>query len=393
MVHSSIVTETIRAWYKREEWIAVLLTFMFFYSVVLLIIAYILGLGLGGNIVSPPDTCIKLPDTYRGYLEKLNWLLYPLFWTLIAVPVHFTWHPFFHAWEDIKISGVLHISNEKKISEKSFSDFEQRLQRFRKYLFTVALIMSLLVNFWDMRDLLLKWYCIKTDQGQLVMTIAKNPKMLYSAAEYDFTIASIIQENNNVYGNAYSSSVTRRTNFIFNLLAYLQQIVIAAIGFFVLFQVLFHCFIFWFLEKLKCVNLDNFEIIMDPKSPLHEFGLERWNYALNNIYWVFSLGMFIPIISRASQHSGKISLDVGQIILQVCVPLLIALPMILTILGRQQRLLKLWELLRTDKELATMYHNQRLWPLDKNWVSKFGIILTFFLLSYFLGVNLLSVLN
>jgi len=55
---------------------------------------------------------------------------------------------------------------------------------------------------------------------------------------------------------------------------------------------------------------------------------------------------------------------------------------------------QLWSQTRTaEKELVDSYHKQRLWPLNKNWVSNLGIIVTFLMLSYLLGVSLLSLVG
>jgi hypothetical protein len=70
------------------------------------------------------------------------------------------------------------------------------------------------------------------------------------------------------------------------------------------------------------------------------FGLESWNQAWNNVYWVFSLVLLVPIASKRAQTVE--TPDLAQIVLQYDGPALIAAPMVATIIARQQRLPDLW---------------------------------------------------
>ena len=118
-----------------------------------------------------------------------------------------------------------------------------------------------------------------------------------------------------------------------------------------------------------------------------EFGLEYWNHALNNLYWYFSAALIIPILSRISQQNLD-DLDSSQLVLQYAIPILVATPMISTILARQSRLPACWEDLTPDDTKS--YLSQRLWPLDKNWSSKLGVMLAFVILGVSFGINLAS---
>ena len=128
---------------------------------------------------------------------------------------------------------------------------------------------------------------------------------------------------------------------------------------------------------------------MNCTSELHEFGLEHWNHALNNLYWYFSVALIIPFLSRMSQPNLA-DLDTSQQILEYAIPALVATPMIATILARQSRLPGCFQK-RPDEEMK-VYMLQRLWPLDKNWSSKLGIVLVFILLSISFGVNMTKLL-
>jgi hypothetical protein len=66
--------------------------------------------------------------------------------------------------------------------------------------------------------------------------------------------------------------------------------------------------------------------------------------------------------------------------------------MVATIIGRQQRLPDIWQRVREEKDpdLVALFHKQLLWPFDRNWASKLGIVVSFLLLSYLLGRNVVS---
>lgn len=153
-------------------------------------------------------------------------------------------------------------------------------------------------------------------------------------------------------------------------------------------QISIHSWVFWFFERLHVARDRQLTISLRPESPLLEFGLEDWNQALNNTFWFLAAGIAIAIVLSLRQASGG---DFGQTVIHIGVSLLVAAPLVLTILGRQRRLPAIWERIRSG-ELSgldvKLFHDQRLWPLDRNWVSKSGIILTMFLLAYFLGIGL-----
>lgn len=103
----------------------------------------------------------------------------------------------------------------------------------------------------------------------------------------------------------------------------------------------------------------------------------------------FSAALLIPFMSRMSQPNIEY-LDSSQLVLQLAIPTMAAIPMILTILSRQRRLQECWNY-DSDKDVES-YLKQRLWPLDKNWSSKIGILLAFTLISIVFGINLKDLL-
>ena len=65
--------------------------------------------------------------------------------------------------------------------------------------------------------------------------------------------------------------------------------------------------------------------------------------------------------------------------------------MVVTILARQARLPDVWATLKPEQSDA--YARQQLWPLDRNWSSKLGIILAFTLAALSLGYEISALLG
>ncbi|WP_139163913.1 hypothetical protein [Desulfoluna spongiiphila] len=99
-----------------------------------------------------------------------------------------------------------------------------------------------------------------------------------------------------------------------------------------------------------------------------------------------SPALVIPIVSKASQGESGAG-DTGQKMIQWLVPLLFISPMLFTIIVRQKKVMKLWAIIRQeeDRDKVEAYHKQLLWPLDRNWASKLGIIIAFSLLIFLVG--------
>lgn len=76
----------------------------------------------------------------------------------------------------------------------------------------------------------------------------------------------------------------------------------------------------------------------------------------------------------------------GQELLSLMAPAVLLAPMIITILVRQMRLPTVWATLADEPD--SLYSRQQLWPLDRNWSSKLGIILAFTLAALALGYEI-----
>jgi len=149
-------------------------------------------------------------------------------------------------------------------------------------------------------------------------------------------------------------------------------------------QILLHTAIFGLFERLAVARAHGLRLMLNCRSPLNEFGLEHWNHALNNFYWAISPALLGVFMSRAATPPEDYL--PGQVMLGIAVPACLLAPMIATILVRQARLIEAWKTLQPQGPVEPEdYRRQQLWPLDRNWSSKLGIVLAFALAALSIG--------
>ena len=189
--------------------------------------------------------------------------------------------------------------------------------------------------------------------------------------------------------NEFVSPPSEQRNAV--ILMHMEDMLLISLGWLIFLQCIAHPVFFWKFESLPVAERVGAKLHLRLKidSDLHEFGLEQWNHALNNLYWYFCIALIIPILSRISQPNLD-SLDASQVFLQFAIPIMVAIPMISTIVVRQNRLPDCWD--QVTSENKKKYFSQRLWPLDKNWSSKLGIVLAFVILGLSFGINVASIL-
>ena len=166
-----------------------------------------------------------------------------------------------------------------------------------------------------------------------------------------------------------------------------QQFLIVLFATLAVIQLLLHTLLFAIFERLAVAREHDLYLMLNCKSPLNEFGLEHWNYALNNFYWAASPAMLAVFLSRAS--TAPEDYLPGQVLLGFAVPACLITPMVATIIARQARLPSAW---RTVQPVGSVepedYRRQQLWPLDRNWSSKLDILLAFALAAMAIGFEL-----
>ena len=174
---------------------------------------------------------------------------------------------------------------------------------------------------------------------------------------------------------------------LFNAILMTQQFLIVLFATLSVMQLLLHTLLFAIFERLTVARAHGLYLMLNCRSPLNEFGLEHWNYALNNFYWAASPAMLAVFLSRAS--TAPENYLPGQVLLGIAVPACLITPMVATIIARQARLPAAWRTVQPDGPVAPEdYRRQQLWPLDRNWSSKLGILLAFALAAMSIGFEL-----
>lgn len=386
---------------------------MVIYSLFVLLLAYFSGVYVSSS-------------NFKGYAKSVNWSFFPAFWLLLIPFAKITWHEFVFSWEsllDNKLLRGTEVTDIPKAKDELENEF--KLHRTR-ILLPISIALATIVMYVDtakLRDVYsdnatITIYKVtdKTDDtttykiADKIGTRVSDESILCSVdkrnkdgekfylstqkgkinTECKPTNASEIKSFN-VQDIDWSVAWLREgmgskdSNERFVQLAYIQQYVAIILGFVALLQIWYHVLLFHNPELLRSVRKHKLKLSLDPYSRLHEFGLERWNQAINSVYWWLAVVLLIPIASRASQNEEVMS--VGQIMINWLVPLLFLSPMLFTIAARQKKMETVWDVIRNEGAPTNvdLFHKQLLWPLDKNWASKLGIILSFALLSYLIG--------
>lgn len=395
------------------------------------LVIYSLALQVLAGIYELNDLTVDIGDLpYRRYFDpaNINWLGYPIFYLLVAMLVHLSWAPFKRAWVELVNEGVIKQKDDRApvLEKKDMSKIvESGVARVRRSCIAVAIIFAGVLLILEQRTSTSSVWAKDISGLEQLERACKNPDywdkeffelypqlqfgdnsepaecpvaygdMSYTAS--DLCICDIARSSSCVANDQIHCDVTvERPAYTWLLLALgAQMLFIGALGMLVLAQLAAHIWLFARFEKMKFAHDSGLKIDLDWDSPLAEFGLHKWNQALNNVYWGFSLGLLVPIASRFSQRGD--TLDSGQVILSFAVSLVVLGPIAATIIVRQIRLPGTWISITDqlsdsspdEKEAALKsYHGQRLWPFDKNIASKLGIVVALTLLSYIALVNL-----
>lgn len=352
---------------------------------------------------------------YNGYYEKPNWFLFILYWVPAIYFYQTTWKQFEEAWNDLFSNGCIVPSSDKR--KEQSAEFIAYISGHRKYILVASFILGTIVMYFDMKNI----YDIYTSNPTQLYQIVDKEKDTADVVSYyinkpidkpnrtidQISIKDVYDKIGKNTDGIYLSKVKDATwteawlfepyvnnvvriskikNCIYVIAAYLQQYIIVIAGFCSLFHIWAHLVYFVRFDELPVAKKYNLNLRLDPYSKIHEFGLERWNQSLNIIYWALSPVLLIPILSKSSQADPN-TYDIGQIMIKWLVPLLFLSPMLFTLIARQTKSIILWETIRNedDEDKIDRYHSQLLWPLDKNWASKLGILISFILLSYLIG--------
>lgn len=328
---------------------------------------------------------------YRTYFELANWWAFPFFFLALAPALWLTWEPLLKAWDRLAETEVLREGNGRP--DADILDQVRHAVRGRRFIAVIgALVISLFINVVDRAPLLHHYggaaglaeqqahAC--TDPGPFVKWI------LVSRSESEFLCD--VLEKRKADGEPASGApgiAPPPGQVLFAAVTTLQQVLIVFLAALAVLQVLLHTAMFGLLERLEVARRHGLRLSLNCGSPLNEFGLEHWNHALNNFYWAVCPAMLGVFISRAATPPEE-HLP-GQVMLGFAVPVCLLAPMVATIIVRQARLPEAWRSLQPNGPVAPEdYRRQQLWPLDRNWSSKLGILLAFALGALSIGFEL-----
>jgi hypothetical protein len=329
------------------------------------------------------------PDAYETYFQQSNWWPYPFFFLALAPGLWLTWQPMLRAWSQLAETGVL-LGSGGKPDEGTLRQVLRAVRGKRGGAVFTALAIALFVNLAD-------W----APHYDVFIGTAKLDQQLRFACSYPSSFVKWIFVAHATDPEAVCALAAEQlspgagndgigpplTQILFNAILMMQQFLIVLFAALAVTQLLLHTLLFASFEHLTVARSHGLYLTLNCRSPLNEFGLEHWNYALNNFYWAASPAMLAVFLSRAS--TAPEDYLPGQIMLGIAVPACLITPMVATIIARQARLPAAWTTVQPDGPVTPEdYRRQQLWPLDRNWSSKLGILLAFALAAISIGFEL-----
>lgn len=420
-------------------------------TLVLVLLAVFIDIYAAKNGLHTPLDPAFAPGAYRSFFQVPAWFPFPLYFILAALVIWQSWDAFNRAWMTLPKTGVLRMSSGREVDD----DDEPRIMDsiianftwwrrwvliplafisgfFSMYLDSERERATMLASVFNIEELrfaepsdpyvgiqttfsgqvaracegpdfqsrwlweeLAKYKIIAVEACRLerCTSVACTEKRVLSSDSRSKQYAERVQNIIKLEKKAKRSDKyleTPRGQIVTEALMHFESMIVISLGWLIFLQCVAHALFFWNFERLRSAKAAGVCLKLNCESKLGEFGLEHWNHALNNLYWYFSGALLIPYLSRISQANLN-DLDASQLVLQYAIPVLAATPMITTILARQNRLPECWDPNISD-EYAKRYQSQHLWPLDKNWSSKLGIVLAFVLLSISFGISMTNLL-
>ncbi len=329
------------------------------------------------------------PDNYETYFQQSNWWPFPIFFLTLAPGLWLTWKPMLHAWSQLAETGVL-LGPGGKPDEATVREVLRAVRRKRRGAVFSALAIALFVNVadWAPRFAVLIGTAERKQQLEYACSYpSPSVKWIFARSETDAKKLCAQATGQPSSGGDTEEIRPPLSQNLFNAILMVQQFLIVLFAALAVMQLLLHTFLFAIFERLAVARAHGLHLMLNCKSPLNEFGLEHWNYALNNFYWAASPAMLGVFLSRASTPPEEYL--PGQVMLGIAVPVCLITPMLATIIARQTRLPVAWTMVQLDGPIAPDdYRRQQLWPLDRNWSSKLGILLAFGLAALSIGFEL-----
>jgi hypothetical protein len=305
----------------------------------------------------------------RGYFQKPNWFLYPAFIPVLLWLVHITWYDYVDGWKSIRDQGVLHTNEFRYASADHLAAILRFLRRSRPALFISACVLGLILT--------------TIDSHSAYSLIGKLPSEIAGkCVDRDFFIASVLKDT-------YFPRASWTGTIWFGTWCYLMQGALIALSFTCLLQILFHGSLFTFFEGTGLARQNRLSISLRANDPASEFGLERWNYAINRGYVFVAFAMLVPLISHWSQIGGGCENSVGQRMFALLLWLILLGPILLPLLARFARRKEVTALVikADDRDFKKEIDEQRLWPFDKDNIGKIALSVSF--VEYLLIANVM----
>jgi hypothetical protein len=351
---------------------AAVLSFAFWLVVILL-----------GFHEAPPNA----PGIYETYFQQSNWWPYPFFFLALAPVLWLTWEPMLRAWSRLAGTGVLQGPGGGKPDDATVQQVLCAVRRKRRGAVVTSIAIALLINLADLvpnADVLLG--TAKLDQQLKLACSYPGPfvKWIFVAQTADPETVCALPAEQPFPGEDSDGIRPPIAQLLFNAILLAQQVLIVLFAALAFMQIMLHTLLFALFERLAVARAHGLHLMLNCRSPLNEFGLEHWNYTLNNFYWAASPAMLGVFLSRAATPPEDYL--PGQVMLGFAVPACLIVPMVATIIARQARLPIAWTTVQPDGPVAPEdYRRQQLWPLDRNWSSKLGILLAFALAALSIG--------
>lgn len=293
---------------------------------------------------------LGLALVHEGYWRKPNWYLYPGFFVVVGYLASASWSYFEDVWRNLVRNRLLWRDNALETDNGSLEPFIYELTRLRPILFAVSILIGLALTSLD-AGCLWKEYL--------------TPGLVYACPrnDVDFSVAYWLPINVNPVANG-----------IFVLVVYLLQGLLIAYALFATFQMILHSASLLLFERLSFARQHHYEIHLNARDPLRQFGLFEVNKALNVVYIFIALGMVAPFLSIELAFENHETMGIGKQLLRICIPLILFVPLAIPIADRAFRYPDIASRVRATQQTsdADELDKQKLWPFDP--VTRIGLI-------------------
>lgn len=345
-------------------------------------------------LIGATDVPANAPNSYRTYFQIASWWGFPFIFLGMAPLLWLTWQPLLRAWEHLAESGVM-LSPHGRPDEATVQRVLDAVRGYRHRIVFASIVIALGINTGDIapRIGILLGYASFGEQASYACKFpdAHSKWIIEALAERAPDACAGVNEA--ASGQPIEKGISPPAGqLVFNTILAAQQFLIVFFAALAVSQILLHTWLFAGFERLPIARTNGLRLMLNCKSPINEFGLEQWNYALNNFYWAASPALLGVFLSRAS--TAPEDYLPGQQMLGIAVPACLIAPMAATIIVRQIRLPAIWKTIDPDGPVTPEdYRRQQLWPLDRNWSSKLGILLAFGLAALSIGFELTKLMR